>query len=162
MVGGAHEVPPNPEQVQDYSMNGEEALRLSWRFEPAHLPLSLSCRLMRDLRSVIGVLPRVVDNGRHGGAMSGAIARQLVRDQPVGRTLLPLQQLAEEATGRVSIPTWLHEDVDHVAVLVDGPPKILTLALDSHEELVKVPGVAQTTLPPSQRAGVLSPNFRDH
>jgi hypothetical protein len=30
----------------------------------------------------------------------------------------------------------LNEDVDHISILVDSPPEIVTLALDVHEEFV--------------------------
>ena len=88
--------------------------------------------------------------------MSGAIARQLVRHQSVRFTALSLQQPAKEAFRCSPIPSWLHEDVDHVAILVDGAPKILTLALDPHEELVEVPRVAQPAFSTPQPAGVLA------
>ena len=40
----------------------------------------------------------------------------------------------------------LDENIDHVAILVDSPPQILSLTLDRHEQFVQVPGVAQATL----------------
>ena len=62
-------------------MNGEEALRLAWRLEPTHLSLRPAGRLVGDFRSVVGVLPRVVDDRRHGGSMSVSIAAQFVCNQ---------------------------------------------------------------------------------
>ena len=47
---------------------------------------------------------------------------------------LALQQLAEESHGGTSIAPRLDQDVDHVPVLVDGPPQVLLPALDPHEE----------------------------
>jgi hypothetical protein len=38
---------------------------------------------------------------------------------------LSLQQLPEEAGSGMPITPGLQENVDHVAVLVDGPPEIL-------------------------------------
>jgi hypothetical protein len=49
----------------------------------------------------------------------------------------------------------LNEDVDHIPILVDSPPKIVPLALDVHEELVQVPGVSHATLPTSEVPCVL-------
>ena len=49
----------------------------------------------------------------------------------------------------------LDEDVDHIAVLVDGTPEMLTLALDVDEELVQVPRIAQSPFSPLQRPGIL-------
>ena len=91
MVGCADEVPPNPKQVQDDPVNREESLRLTDRFEAAHLSLSLSRRLMRDLRSVVGVLPRIVADGGYGAPMRSAITPQLVGHQAQRLCTLALQ-----------------------------------------------------------------------
>ena len=61
MVGCAHEVPSNAEQVLEDSVNGEESLGLLRRLEPAHLVLSLSRWLMRDFGPIVRVPARVVD-----------------------------------------------------------------------------------------------------
>jgi hypothetical protein len=42
-------------------------------------------------------------------------------------TAAPLAQLAKEPGGGVAISAGLEQDVDDLAVLVDGPPEILTL-----------------------------------
>ena len=36
-------------------------------------------------------------------------------------------------------PPRLHENVDHVTVLVDRPPQILPAALDGHEQFIQIP-----------------------
>ena len=46
--------------------------------------------------------------------MSGAVAFQLVDDQPPGRASLPLQQLAEESFGGFPITARLDEDIEHI------------------------------------------------
>ncbi len=66
VIGRADKVPSNAEQVLDDCVSREESLRLAWRLELAHLSFPLPGRLVRDLRSVVGVLPRIVDDGRHG------------------------------------------------------------------------------------------------
>jgi len=45
---------------------------------------------------------------------------------------LATQQPAEEFLGGPLVPARLNQDVDHVAVLIDGPPEILVLAVDSN------------------------------
>jgi len=42
----------------------------------------------------------------------------------------------------VAIPARLEQDVDDLAVLVDGPPEVLTLTTNRHEEFVEMPRVA--------------------
>jgi hypothetical protein len=109
---------------------------------------------MRDFGSIIFVLPSAVNNTRHHAPVGRRVAAKLVRDQTPWRTALPFQQLAEEALGRTPIAPWLEEDIDHVTVLVDGPPEILLATLDVHEEFVQVPRVAQASLPAPEDPGV--------
>jgi hypothetical protein len=40
----------------------------------------------------------------------------------------------------------LDENIDHIAILVESPPRILSLTLDLHEQFVQVPRIAQATL----------------
>ena len=51
-------------------------------------------------------------------------------------------------------PGGLHEDVQHVAVLVDGPPQVLPIAVDLQEDLVQVPFVAGSGLAAAQAVRV--------
>ena len=51
----------------------------------------------------------------------------------------------------------LHEDVDHVAVLVHSPPQVLLPILNLDEHFVQIPGVAQLAPTSPQRAGILRP-----
>ena len=103
---------------------------MSGGFEPPHLSLALAGRLMRDFGSIVLVLLRAVNDGRHYEVVGSRVAAKLVGDQTPWRTALPFQQLTEEAFGRTPIAPGLDEDVDHVAVLVDGPPEILLATLD--------------------------------
>ena len=75
--------------------------------------------------------------------MRSPVASQLVGDQPPGLTPLTLQQLADKAFGSPAVATRLDEDVDDVAILIDGTPEIVPLSLDGDEDLVQVPCVAQ-------------------
>jgi hypothetical protein len=65
------------------------------------------------------------------------------------------EQPSEEALCGAPITTRLDEDVDHIAVLVDGTPETLTPALDADEELIQVPRIAQSPFSPLQCPGVL-------
>jgi len=50
----------------------------------------------------------------------------------------------EELLSSPPVTTRLNQDVDHVAVFIDGPPEILLLAVDSNE----VPDISQLALAP--------------
>ena len=45
-----------------------------------------------------------------------------------------------------SIVIPLNQDIDQVAVLVDGPPQVVAFASDLHEDVVQVPDIAQPTV----------------
>lgn len=94
-------------------------------------------------------------DGRHDISAGRAVVSQLVRDQLPRRAPLPFQQLAEEPFGRTGTAIPLHQDVDHVSVLIHGPPQVVALAPDLHEDFVQVPPVTQPTLATLQPSCVL-------
>ena len=148
------QVSSDAEEVLDKSMNGQESLGLTRRFEPSHLPFTLPRRLVRDLGPIVLVLVGAVDDGWHDLAVSGAVASQLVGDEPPGWPALPLQQLTKEAFSGSPIASRLDEDIDDVAILVHRTPEILPLTLDGYKHLVQVPRIAEATLPSLQPASV--------
>jgi len=54
--------------------------------------------------------------------VGGRIAAKLVRDQSARLTALPFQELTKKPRGGTPIAPGLDEDVDHIAVLVNGTP----------------------------------------
>jgi hypothetical protein len=53
----------------------------------------------------------------------------------------------------------LKQSVDDVAILIHGTPKILLLAIDSHEKFIHMPAIAETPLPLSKTSGIVSPEL---
>ena len=94
---GLQQMPSDAKAVLNESMHGQESLRLSRRFKLPHLSFLLSRRLVRDFGSIVSVLVGVVDDGVHDLAVSGAVAFQLVGDQPPGRTRLPVPSIYSSA-----------------------------------------------------------------
>jgi hypothetical protein len=72
---------------------------------------------------------------------------------------LAAQQSSKELFGSALIAVRLNQDVDHVAVLIHGTPEILLLAVDSNEDLVQVPHIAEATLTPLQFSGIVGTEF---
>jgi hypothetical protein len=105
----------------------EEPLGLCHRFEAPHMPLAPPSRLVGDFGPVVGVAGGVVDHRRHDDPVR-AVAPEAIGDEAVRDTAAPLEQLAKEPRGGVAIPAGLEQDVDDLAILVDGPPEVLTLA----------------------------------
>jgi len=63
-------------------------------------------------------------SGRHAdGFPRGAIGAQLVGDQDRGRVALLLEQLAHELHGRRLVAPPLDQQVEHLALVVDGAPE---------------------------------------
>jgi hypothetical protein len=48
----------------------------------------------------------------------------------------------------------LHQDVNYVTVLIHRPPEILLLAIDSNEDFIQVPAVAEAALTPLQTTSI--------
>src|SRR5712692_1214280 len=113
------------EQIPNEAVNRQESLCVRSGFEPSHLSLALARRLMRDFGAIVLVSRRAVHDRWHQAAVGGRVTAQLVRDQAPWHLALPFQQFPEEAAGCTPIAPGLQEDVDHIAVLVDGPPEIL-------------------------------------
>ena len=89
--------------------------------------------------------------------MRNAIAAQLVRDKPIRRPLLLFEQLTNKPCGCSTVAPSLPQDIENVAVLVDGAPQILTSALDLQEDLVQQPVVARGRPLAPHVAGVVRP-----
>ena len=78
--------------------------------------------------------------------MGGGIRPELVGDQSPRGLALTLQHPAKEPLSSSLVPPFGDQDVQDVAILVNSPPKIKLLSLDSHEELVHVPDVTASPL----------------
>src|SRR4029079_1075347 len=70
------------------------------------------------------------------------------------RRALRLEEFAEEPLGGLGVPARWDQDVEDVAVLVDGPPQILPTAVDRQQHLVEVPLVAGSGLAAAQAGRV--------
>ena len=157
VVDGAQQMAPDAKPVADNAVDREKALRLGRRFEPPHVALPLARGLVGDFGSVVLVVVGTVRNVRHHGAVGSGIAAQLVRHDSSGLPALPAQQLLEEAFGGPLVAPRLEKDIDHVAVLIDGPPEILSAPLNGDEQFIQVPRVTQPPLPSLEASSVLRP-----
>jgi hypothetical protein len=89
-----------------------------------------------------------------------AVALQLVRNDNPWHVLQSLEQLAEKLLRRMLIAAALHENVEHVILLIDGPPQVILLTMDRQADLVQMPFVARLRTPPSQPIGVILPKLQ--
>ena len=154
MMFRSQQVTANVEKVADESVHGQESLRLPGRFEPSHLSLALPCGLVGDFGAIVLVSVRARGDGRHDRSVRSPVAAQLVGDHSHGLTLLVLQQLTKKACGCPAVATRLDEDIEDVAIVIDGTPEIVSPSLDGDEDLVEVPDVAQPALSTPEPASV--------
>ena len=70
-----------------------------------------------------------------------------------------LEQFAEELLGGQRVSARLHQDVKHIAVLVDRTPQVPLCAVDLHKHLIQVPLIAGAGAPPAQLVGVGLPEL---
>jgi hypothetical protein len=70
-----------------------------------------------------------------------------------------LRKSPKESFCGAPIALRLDQDVDHVAVLIHGTPEVMLLAVDSNEDFIQIPVIAQSTLPSLQFPGMSGPNL---
>ena len=150
-------MPADAEEILDDAVDRREALKVRDRFEAAHLALTLAGRLMRHFDSIVRIRGCAVHDRLDQGTAGGLIARQLVGDQAARDGALCFQELAEESDRSSSIPSGLHEDVDHIPILVNRPPQVLRPALHPHEQLIEILHISLAAPPPPQPSRILQP-----
>ena len=67
--------------------------------------------------------------------MCGTVTSQLVGDESKRFLPLTLSESSEKPSCRTPIPAGLYENIDHVAVVIDGSPEIVAFAVDGDEDL---------------------------
>ncbi len=65
------------------------------------------------------------------------------------------QDFAKEAFSSLPIAVLGHQNVQNIAILINCWPEVDLPALNPHEQFINVPNIAQPTLLPSDRLGVL-------
>src|SRR4029079_18395968 len=68
---------------------------------------------------------------------------------------LAAQQPSKESLRGALITAPLNQNIDHVAVLIHGAPQILLFTVDSNEDFVQVPNIAEAALTPLQLSGIV-------
>ncbi len=121
------------EQISHLTVHREKSLCLSGRFEAPRLPLLLGGRLVRCLTSIIRITVLAMGHVRHHFFLRRAIAPELIGDHPIRRSPLMLEHLLEKALRHFFVFAFLHQDIDHLAVLIDGSPQIESLTVDGHQ-----------------------------
>src|SRR5262252_82276 len=135
-------MPSRSKVLGNGAVGRQKTLGMPRRLKPLHTIFPLARWSMRILTAVVEIATLPVFHAGQDLALRGAVALELVRNDYTRHVLQALQQLAKKLLRRLLIPPALHEDIQHVIVLVDSAPKVMALPVDGQEHLVEVPFVA--------------------
>ena len=94
--------------------------------------------------------------------LGGGVAPELVGHDHPRHILQATQQLAKEPPGGVGVAPALHQDLQHVPVLVDGAPQTVLIAAHADEHLVQMPLVARPGPAPLSVLANCRPKRKSH
>jgi hypothetical protein len=126
-------------------MEAEKTLCVPGRFESAHLPFPLARRLMRGLDAIVGVPLHTVSHVAEDASHGSGVPAQFVGNDLQWFGALATQEFLKESLCGALMTMRLDQNVDHVAVLIHGAT-IPLLAVDSNEDFIQIPVVAQPSL----------------
>src|SRR6266511_2995886 len=110
---------------------------------------------MRVFRPIVETFVlTMLDTGQHL-LFRCARAPQLIRDQHTRDILTALEQLPDERLGGRLVPPTLHQNIQHVPVLINGPPPIVLFRIDREEDLIEMPLVTGLCPPSAQLVSIL-------
>src|SRR5262245_10686820 len=98
---------------------------------------------MRILRTVVEISMLTMFDPRQDLALGGPIALQFIGDDDARHVGQPLEKLAKELLCGLLVPPALHQDIQHVPLLLNCPPQIVMFALDGQKHLIEVPFIAE-------------------
>jgi hypothetical protein len=87
------------------------------------------------------------------------IAFELIRDDDPRDVRQPFQQLAKELLRGVLVSPPLHQDVQHMPLLIDRAPEILAYPIDRQKDLVEMPCVTGSKTSASQLIAIWLPEL---
>src|SRR5258708_25755907 len=112
---------------------------------------------MRVFCPIVQAFVLAMLHSRQDLAFGCSIALQLIGDDHAWNVLELFEQLAKKPLRRLLIAPALHQDIEHVAILIHSPPKVMSLATDREEDLVHMPLVATTRATTTEFIGVRLP-----
>ena len=112
----------------DGTIRRQKALGMPGGFEPLHTILTLTRGTMGVLTPVVQIAALAVLDPGQDLPFGRAVALQLIRDDDPRDIPQALEQLAKKLLCRLLIAAALHEDIEHVLVLMLGRRKARYLA----------------------------------
>jgi hypothetical protein len=141
--------------VANRPLRGKEPLGMARCIESSHRSFPLARRLMAVFGPIVETFVlTMLDTGQQL-LFRCALAPQLIGDQHTRDILTALEQRTEELLGGLLIPPTLHQDIQHVPVLINGAPHIVLLPSDGEEDLIEMPLVTSLCPLSVQQLGVV-------
>ena len=148
-------MPARTEVLGDGTIGGEKPLGVAWGLEPLHAPLPLAGGLVRVLCAIIEIPMLAMFHPWENLALGGSVALEFIGDDHARYVRQPFEELAEELLRGLLVPAALHQDIQHVPVLIHCPPQIVMLALDRQKHLIHMPLVAGPGTAATELIGIL-------
>ncbi len=114
---------------------------------------------MRVLCTIIQPFMLPVVDAHQDFLLGGAIAGKFIGDDHARDIRAPFQQFSEEPLGCSFVATALYKNIEHGAVLVDGPPQIVLLAVDLQKNFINVPLISGPRTSTPKLIGILLTEF---
>ncbi len=152
-------MPPRSKVLGNGTIGGKEALGVSRCVKPLHPALPLTGGLVRVLGAIIEVPMPAMFHAGQDLPRGRAVARQFVGDDDRRDVPQTLQELPEESLRGNLVSPALHQDVEDIPVLIDGPPQIRALAIDRQKHLIQVPLVTWMRTSAPELIGIRLPKL---
>ena len=104
-----------------------------------HAPFSLADWQVRILSSIVTSPTSDVIAFHPEDLKRCSIRGQLVRHHLGRHEALCLEELAQQLVRSLLVTSRLHQDIQHFAFAINGPPQIHRLAIDRDEHLIEMP-----------------------
>jgi len=138
---------------------GEEPRRVARGLQPLHVPLPLVGGLVGVLGTVIEIAVLAVCHSWEQFPFGGPVALQFSGDEHPRHVRQAFEQLAKELLRGLLVSPALHQDVEPMALLINGPPQVVTFALDGEKHLIEMPFVAGPRAAATQLIGIVLPEL---
>jgi len=148
-------MPSRSEVLGDGSISRQKPLGVTRRFEPLQATLALTRRAMRVLTTVIEIATLAMLFPWENLALGCAIAFELIGDDHARHVLQSFVKFFETLLGRLLVAPALDQDVEHVVVLIDGPPQVMPLATDKQKHFVEMLFISGPRPPAAQLIGIV-------
>ena len=154
--GCSQAVPTGTEVGTNGAVDRKKALRLGGRFEAAHAALPLACWLVGVPRAVIKIAVLAMFYPWEALALGGSVALKFVSNDHARHLPQSPTQLAEELLCCFLIPAALHQDIQHVPVLIYRQPQRVPFSPDRQKYFIHLPLVPKPGTVTPELIGILS------